>query len=229
LSGFGDETDDNSRGSPATVSRGWFGLLRAVAWMVTIAVVASVLIGYAALGSFLIEQAVWISAVVCIFVMSTVLVDEGIAAGFRPSARLGRWLVIVGLRGNSLELTGILLGGMARLALFFVAAFLVLAPWGFQYTDVPIDFGALFFGFNIGGITISLSSIMIAVFIFGIAYAVMRAVQEWLDSRLLPSSCLAIPFSTTPPMLVEIPTFCANWNSCCRKAVRPHGSPGMAP
>jgi small-conductance mechanosensitive channel len=38
----------------------------------------------------------------------------------------------------------------------------------------------------IGGITISLSSIMIAVFIFGIAYAVMRAVQEWLDSRLLP-------------------------------------------
>jgi potassium-dependent mechanosensitive channel len=190
LSGFGDETDDNSRGSPATVSRGWFGLLRAVAWMVTIAVVASVLIGYAALGSFLIEQAVWISAVVCIFVMSTVLVDEGIAAGFRPSARLGRWLVIVGLRGNSLELTGILLGGMARLALFLVAAFLVLAPWGFQYTDVPIDFGALFFGFNIGGITISLSSIMIAVFIFGIAYAVMRAVQEWLDSRLLPHTTL---------------------------------------
>ena len=190
LSGFGDETDDNSRGSPATVSRGWFGLLRAVAWMVTIAVVASVLIGYAALGSFLIEQAVWISAVVCILVMSTVLVDEGIAAGFRPSARLGRWLVIVGLRGNSLELTGILLGGMARLALFLVAAFLVLAPWGFQYTDVPIDFGALFFGFNIGGITISLSSIMIAVFIFGIAYAVMRAVQEWLDSRLLPHTTL---------------------------------------
>ena len=62
LSGFGDETGDNSRGSPATVPRGWFGLLRAVAWMVTIAVVASVLIGYAALGSFLIDQAVWISA-----------------------------------------------------------------------------------------------------------------------------------------------------------------------
>ena len=190
LSGFGDETGDNSRGSPATVPRGWFGLLRAVAWMVTIAVVASVLIGYAALGSFLIDQAVWISAVVCILVMSTVLVDEGIAAGFRPSARLGRWLVIVGLRGNSLELTGILLGGIARLALFLVAAFLVLAPWGFQYTDVPIDFGALFFGFNIGGITISLSSVMIAVFIFGIAYAVMRAVQEWLDKRLLPHTTL---------------------------------------
>ena len=190
LSGFGDETGDNSRGSPATVPRGWFGLLRAVAWMVTIAVVASVLIGYAALGSFLIDQAVWISAVVCILVMSTVLVDEGIAAGFRPSARLGRWLVIVGLRGNSLELTGILLGGIARIALFLVAAFLVLAPWGFQYTDVPIDFGALFFGFNIGGITISLSSVMIAVFIFGIAYAVMRAVQEWLDNRLLPHTTL---------------------------------------
>jgi potassium-dependent mechanosensitive channel len=123
--------------------------------------------------------------------MSTVLVDEGIAVGFRPSARLGRWVVtIFGLRGNSLELAGILLGGIARLALFVVAAFLVLAPWGFQSTDVPIDLGALFFGFKIGGITISLSRVMIAVFIFGIAYAVMRAAQEWLDNKLLPHTTL---------------------------------------
>src|ERR1700730_14343617 len=191
LSGFGGEASDDSVGPQVTASRDWFGLLRAVAWMVTLAVIISVLIGYAALGSFLIDQAVWISAVVCVLVMSTVLVDEGIAAGFRPSSRLGRWLVaIFGLRGKSLELAGIMLGGIARLTLFLAAAFLVLAPWGFQSTDVPIDFGAVFFGFKIGDITISLSSVMIAVFIFGIAYAVMRAVQEWLDKRLLPHTTL---------------------------------------
>jgi potassium efflux system protein len=191
LSGFGGEASDDNVGPRVTASRDWFGLLRAVAWMVTLAVIISVLIGYAALGSFLIDQAVWISAVVCVFVMSTVLVDEGIAAGFRPSSRLGHWLVaIFGLRGKSLELAGIMLGGIARLTLLLAAAFLVLAPWGFQSTDVPIDFGAVFFGFKIGDITISLSSVMIAVFIFGIAYAVMRAVQEWLDKRLLPHTTL---------------------------------------
>jgi potassium-dependent mechanosensitive channel len=89
-----------------------------------------------------------------------------------------------GLRGKSLELAG----GIARLTLFLAAAFLVKAPWGFQSTDVPIDFGAV--GFKIGDITISLSSVMIAIFIFGIAYAVMRAVQEWLDKRLLPHTTL---------------------------------------
>src|ERR1700731_2659536 len=95
LSGFGGEASDDNVGPRVTASRDWFGLLRAVAWMVTLAVIISVLIGYAALGSFLIDQAVWISAVVCVLVMSTVLVDEGIAAGFRPSSRLGHWLVAI--------------------------------------------------------------------------------------------------------------------------------------
>ncbi len=191
LSGFGGEAGNDDVGPQVTPSKDWFGLLRAVAWLVTTAVIVSVVIGYAALGSFLIDQAVWISAVVCVLVMSMVLIDEGIAVGFRPSSRLGRWLVaIFGLRGKSLELVGIMLGGITRLTLFVVAAFLVLAPWGLQSSDVPIDIGALFFGFTIGGITISLSSVMIAIFIFGIAYAVMRAVQEWLDKRLLPHTTL---------------------------------------
>jgi hypothetical protein len=145
--------------------------------MVTIAVVASVLIGYAALGSFLIDQAVWISAVVCILVMSTVLVDEGIAAGFRPSARLGRWLVIVGLRGNSLELTGILLGGIARLALFIVAALC----WrrGLPIHRCSDRFRALFFA-SYCGITISFERHDASFFVM----RVRCAVQEWLDSQV---------------------------------------------
>jgi potassium-dependent mechanosensitive channel len=191
LSGFGGEAGNDHAAGHVTPSRDWFGLLRAVAWMVTAAVIGAVVIGYAAFGSFLIDQAVWISAVVSVLVMSMVLIDEGIAAGFRPSSRLGCWLgTIFGLRGKSLELAGIVLGGLTRLTLFVVALFLVLAPWGLQSSDVPIDIGALFFGFTIGGITISLSSVMIAVFIFGIAYAVMRAVQEWLDKRLLPHTAL---------------------------------------
>jgi potassium efflux system protein len=191
LSGFGGEAGNDQVAAQGTPTRDWFGLLRAVAWLVTTAVIGSVVIGYAALGSFLIDQAVWISAVVCVLVMSLVLIDEGIAAGFKPSSRLGRWLAaIFGLRAKSLELVGIMLAGITRLTLFIVAAFLVLAPWGLQSSDVPIDIGALFFGFTIGGITISLSSVLIAIFIFGVAYAVMRAVQEWLDKRLLPHTAL---------------------------------------
>ena len=88
LSGFGGEAGNDDVPTQVSRSRDWFGLLRAVAWLVTTAVLVSVLIGYAALGSFLIDQAVWISAVVCVLVLSMVLVDEGIAAGFQTQHSL---------------------------------------------------------------------------------------------------------------------------------------------
>ena len=132
LSGFGGEAGNDDVGPQVTPSKDWFGLLRAVAWLVTTAVIVSVVIGYAALGSFLIDQAVWISAVVCVLVMSMVLIDEGIVV-FRPSSRLGRWLVaIFGLRGKSLELVGIMLGGITRLTLF------VVGPSGASTMGAPI-------------------------------------------------------------------------------------------
>src|SRR3984893_8928394 len=44
LSGFGGEASDDKVGPQVTASRDWFGLLRAVAWMVTLAVIVSVLL-----------------------------------------------------------------------------------------------------------------------------------------------------------------------------------------
>lgn len=191
LAGFGGEPDDDSLGPRVSSSRDWFGLVRTVAWMVTISVLVSILIGYITLGGFLIEQAVWISAVACVLAMSTVLVDEGITAGLKPTSRFGRRLIAsFGLRRNSLELLGILLSGAIRLVLYVSAGILVLAPWGLQSTDVPFDFAAAFSGFKIGDVTISPANIAIAIFIFGIAFATIHAVQEWLDQSLLPRTAL---------------------------------------
>ena len=49
---------------------------------------------------------------------------------------------------------------------------------------------AAFFGFRIGDVTISLSSIALAVFLFAVALAITRALQHWLDQRFLPSTQL---------------------------------------
>ncbi|MGB6174739.1 MAG: mechanosensitive ion channel domain-containing protein, partial [Methylocella sp.] len=63
---------------------------------------------------------------------------------------------------------------------------LVVAPWGLQSSDLSIDFGAAFFGFKVGEVTISPFSIIIAIGIFTLAFAAFHAVLQWMDSKLLP-------------------------------------------
>ncbi len=183
----GSASADDCLGPEVAKQRDWFDLLRVAAWAVTFAIAISVLTGYAAFGSFLTDQLFWAGAVACMLYMSIVLVEEAIGAGLTPTTRLGRRLVTsFGFHRNSLELVGVLASGAIRLALFVVAAVLVLAPWGLQSSDVSIDFGAAFFGFKVGEVTISPFSIIIAVGIFTLAFAAFHAVLQWMDSKLLP-------------------------------------------
>jgi potassium efflux system protein len=180
------ETDD-CLGPEVTRQRGWFDILRLVSWVEAFAITVSVLIGYAAFGSFLLDQFFWVSAVASVLFMSIVLLEETISAILAPTARLGHRLIAsIGFNRNSLELTGVLISGLIRLVLFVVAAGLVLAPWGLQRSDVPIDIGAAFFGFKVGDITVSPFSIFIAIGLFALAFGFFHAVLQWVDSKLFP-------------------------------------------
>jgi potassium-dependent mechanosensitive channel len=183
----GGASADDCLGPEVAKQRDWFDLLRVVAWAVTLAIAISVFTGYAAFGSFLTDQLFWAGAVACVLFMAIVLVEEAVGAGFMPTTRLGRRLVTsIGFHRNSLELVGVLASGVVRLALFVVAAVLVVAPWGLQSSDVSIDFGAAFFGFKVGDVTISPFSIIIAIGIFTLAFVAFHAVLQWMDSKLLP-------------------------------------------
>jgi potassium-dependent mechanosensitive channel len=185
---FGSTLDtDENFGPEVTRHRGWFDLLRLASWAVTFTITISVLIGYAAFGSFLLEQFVRVFVVACMLFMSIVLVEETIGAGLAPRTHVGHRLITsIGFSRNSLELAGILFAGLIRLVLFAVAAGLVLAPWGLQRSDVPIDFGAAFFGFKVGDVTISPFSIFIAIGLFALAFGIFHAVLQWVDSKLFP-------------------------------------------
>jgi potassium-dependent mechanosensitive channel len=185
---FGSTLDtDEYFGPEVTRHRGWFDLLRLVSWAVTFTIAISVLIGYAAFGSFLLDQFIRVFIVACMLFMSIVLAEEAIGEALAPTARIGHRLIIsIGFNRNSLELAGVLFAGLIRLVLFAVAAGLLLAPWGLQRSDVPIDFGAAFFGFKVGDVTISPFSIFIAIGLFALAFGMFHAVLQWVDSKLFP-------------------------------------------
>jgi potassium-dependent mechanosensitive channel len=69
-----------------------------------------------------------------------------------------------------------------------VAAFMVFAPWGVDSRDAMGTLRAIFFGVQVGGFTISLSAILLAVAIFSAGLIATRAIQRWLDTKYLPST-----------------------------------------
>ncbi len=111
------------------------------------------------LGRFLVGQIIWIGGVGAVSAMLAILIDEVTRVGFAPTTRLGRSLMLsTGPRRDSFEQLAILLSGATRVVVFVVAVLIALAPWGVQPSDVSGYLNAAFFGFELGGVTISLSN-----------------------------------------------------------------------
>lgn len=167
------------------------GPVRSIGWFTVAVVIGSVISGYTALASFVVGQAISISLVIAMLILCITLADEFIAGSLRGQSKLVTTLQAnTGIRRRSLEQIGVLASGVARLALIVIAILMVLLPWGIESTDVMGSLRALFFGFNVGDLTISLSSILIAALLFGAGFTVTRIIQRWLDNTFLPATDL---------------------------------------
>ncbi|HTV31857.1 MAG TPA: DUF3772 domain-containing protein [Methylocella sp.] len=184
--GSGLDTEENFNPEIGR-ERSWLDLLRMASWVVMITILISVLAGYTAFGGFLLEQYLHVFTVGCLLFMLVTLTDETIARSLVPTTRIGHRLITsIGFSRNGLELSGALVAGLMRLVFFAVALGLVLAPWGLRSSDVPIDLNAAFFGFQVGGVTVSPFNIFIAIGLFALVFGLFHAVLQWLDAKLLP-------------------------------------------
>jgi potassium efflux system protein len=189
LYSLGEEPKDDrdSADGHGTAAREWPGLARGVTWTIVLAITAAVLVGYVAFGDFLVEQIVLVGGTGAIFFLAVSFADEACAAGFQPNNVLGRSLIYsIGLRREGLDQIAILLSGAIRLVLITVATLAVMVPWGLQSTDIPSNLYAIFFGFKVGEVTVSLAGIAFAILIFLGIIAATRGIQGWLENRYLP-------------------------------------------
>ena len=97
---------------------------------------------------------------------------------------------MAGLRRHALAQIFVILQGVARVVVLVVAVAAVLKPWGVQSQDMLGSLRSAYFGFSLGGVTLSLSSMIGAAIVFAIAVFVTRLIQNWLGSRLLPQTRL---------------------------------------
>jgi potassium-dependent mechanosensitive channel len=188
-----EDEDDDRLGPRVRAAADWYAPLRLAAWATIVALLGSVLLGYVAFSAFLLEQLTWVALIGVALYVALALANEGIAAAFRPNAMIGRGLTrSLGIRRGSLQQFAIVASGSVTLAACVAAALLALAPWGVQSTDMVSGLRAAFFGFHVAGVTISLSTIVVAVLLFAIGLLVTRWIQRWFDTRLLPATQLDV-------------------------------------
>ena len=167
----------------------FFSLLRVSAWVAIAVILAAAATGYVSLAQFLANQVVWIATVTSLLTLLLIFVDDFCTSGLSTETTVGRATSeAIGIRPESLEQIGVLLSGLVRVVLIGVAALFVLAPWGLETTDVFAWLRLGVTGFEVGGITISISGILGAILLVAIGFALTKAVQRWLDRDLLPKT-----------------------------------------
>ena len=178
-------------GAPAPPKGDVWAPARTLGWAAVLVIFAAALTGHIAFDAFLINQAIFLSMLGSALYLVDAIVQDGSEAVLKPEGPIGsRALIMVGLRRNVLAQIVVIVQGAARLIALVVAAAAILEPWGVQSGDLFSTLRAAYFGFAVGGVTLSLSSMVAAAAVFAVAVFATRMCQNWLGSRLLPQTRL---------------------------------------
>ncbi len=193
LNRLGDDAEEVAKAAAARKAKGrdWTGALRLISWALLVVLVGALLTGFVAFAAFLVLQIAAVATICVALALLLGLTNDGVVALFESKRPVGRMLIhSLGVRRDSLDIVAIVLAGLIRVALISIAILLALAPWRIESGDLLTTLQAAFFGFSIGDVTISPSSIAIAVVLFLVAVAITHAIQRWLEGTLLPRTRL---------------------------------------
>ncbi len=179
-------------GTPATKRNivRW-GIISPFLWLATFAGFIALVLGYLAFAEFLSVQIV-IGAL--IFSITWLIIEFlDLHRDRYLDVESGRWRQLSQITGMSRQsvLQGSVFGfGISKLAIIFASAVVFLISWGYRANDWTGSVREAFFGFKIGGLSISFSSIVLAFCLFVVGYLLARAIQHWLQKQFLPTTGL---------------------------------------
>ena len=178
-------------GPPGQAQADVWAPARTLGWAAAILIFAAALTGYIAFATFLVDQGIYLSVLGSALYLANLIVQDGTEALLRPDAPVGgRLLTMLGLRRNTLAQIVVIVQGLARVVVLIVATAAVLEPWGVQSQDMFAALRAAYFGFGVGGVTLSLSSIIAAAIVFAVVVSPPGLIRNWLSTRLLPQTRL---------------------------------------
>lgn len=179
---------DTSNGHASTVFP--YGILKLLLWLAVLSSVTCLLVGYIALGSFIIKQAAWVAIVIAAVYLLNGLIDDGchsMLAAIRRHAHDASYArTTTRIRGQA----AVLVSGLARGIIMLVGIVLLAAPFG----DGPVAWmqrvDRLYQGIAIGEIQIRPTSVGLAVLVLLLGLGLVKVIQSWLARQYLPVTSL---------------------------------------
>jgi small-conductance mechanosensitive channel len=165
--------------------------LRTAGWLLVIGIAATLATGFIGLAAFLAGRFLIALGVLGALYVLLVFIDALFADVLNASSpRTKAVSNFFGLKPRSIELLGTLLSATLRILLILAVLLPLLGPWGIFAADFSGVVREATFGFRIGEMTISFSTIFTAFAIVLIGVLATRAVQRWLTTQFLPRTTL---------------------------------------
>jgi len=188
------QQDEADEATPTQARRpGWLTLALVGVWGLLLISQLVILVGYVALGSFIVRQVIWAGVLLLTTYLLSLLIDDVFSAWLSGQTRLDQTASesTVPTRGQTLRNQVVVLGsGVLRLTLWLVAVVMILAPFGESPGDLLTRTDQLRVGVAVGELQLRPTIVLQALLIFLLAQAALRVLKRWLSDSFLPTTAL---------------------------------------
>lgn len=170
--------------------------LRLIMWAALISILVALASGYVSLAAFLASRIVLATTVAgAVYLFNTAI--DAFFESLTPNTPQAKLVSkTLGLKPNRLELIGILIAALLKLAFLFIGIFLVIGSWS-STSDVIDSVERATFGVRIGSTTVTLWSVLYAVLLLLLGVFLARTFQRWMSNRVLPRTDLEPSLQTS--------------------------------
>lgn len=184
-------SDEGGEGSEAQA--GWMPWLRLPLGLLALFIAGSALVGYVALARFVSAQVMLTGTVIVVIILMHLAIraiaGDSSVPGERPGGVGSRMLAgRLKLGEAQQKQMDRFVFGVLNVLLAMIAVPMLLYTWGVSTVEIVALFKSAVFGFDIGGIHIAPSRILLAIGLFVLLVAVTRLLQRWLKATVLQPS-----------------------------------------
>ncbi|WP_296340228.1 DUF3772 domain-containing protein [Reyranella sp.] len=179
---------------PPMIGGTWWSIARLVLSAVVLSSIGFALAGYAALAAHLHASIAATCLLIAIGLLLHRLVADLLDAAAAPDTPSGRWVRHrLGLPADSTVRGQLIVLLLFDLILVALLALTIPATWGVDIDAILQGFGQLLRGVKVGGVTISLGNVGMAILAFGVCMLIARLIRSIVRDRVLPTVDAPLP------------------------------------
>ena len=168
----------------------WLSWLRLPGYLIAAVVLLATAIGYVAFGRFVATQVI-VTGSILIVVYLMLVWTNAFGDRIRTAEARQRGVPVLPSDTRRREQIALVVTLVLKAAVFALAFPFILLQWGFNRQDLLAWAEKAFFGFQVGGLNISIATVFGAIAVFIVAYGIARVLLSWVDSQVMEPAGLS--------------------------------------